>query len=597
MRQVTGNGAQSVVWLNRRQAVQSIYLLCALAIFLSSIQGVLRYLPALGQPYGGFVWMAGPVDEPPLVSFDVPDSWIGIQAGLRRYDRIVSIEGANPYTFKQVYAAHKPGDLIEYTIRRGTLILNVRVPLLTLDIQAVLRIYLFPLVVAWVWLFEGYRILRSTGDYAIYTVAFMMLVSAALISFHSYSGSLTEWYVNPWAQAFLWAPCVPLLGGLAVLFALSYPRLNMLIPRVRIIATTVLAVSGSTALFYSATYLVPQLNQFQSVARNTGIAIAATGGVLSLLAGFAGYMYGRRSDDTISTDRLRALSFFWLVALLLLAAGGLAPQFDIDIPLDAILTLTLIFPLLLRYALVGISRYQEALNERERYTREVSEIRAEQERTLVELTNMLHDTALADARGVQYSLSSLRRLIERQDTASAAKRVARLEETLGQISTSLRRAIEGARPPDLIAEGLVTAVRRFITQLQEQHPETRFEMHIDGYNEEGTPQWKTDVYWIIRTALNNVRDHAAASCVQVEMRFSGGIFNACIHDNGSGFDVFALPQIEDDPARRHLGITNMLQRAKRIGGKLDIRSAPGDTSVLLEAPVGRSSGNEIEKDK
>lgn len=591
MQHIAGDG---VARLNRRLVVHAVYLVVALAIFLSSILGVLRYLPELGQPYGGFVWMAGPADEPPLVSFDVPDSWIGIQAGLRRYDRIVAIEGANPYTFKQVYAAHQPGDLIEYTVRRGTQILNIRVPLLTLDIQAVLRIYLFALVVAWVWLFEGYRILRATADYAIYTVAFMMLVSAGLISFHSYSGSLTEWYVNPWAQAFLWAPCVPLLGGFALLFALSYPRLHTLIPHVRSIAITVLAVSGGTTLFYSATYLIPQLNQFQSVARNAGIAIAATGGGAALLAGFAGYMYGRRTNDSLSTDRLRTLSFFWLVALLLLAAGGLAPQFNIDIPLDAVLTLTLIFPLLLRYALVGISRYQEALNEREQYTREVSEIRAEQERTLVELTNMLHDTALADARGVQYSLSSLRRVLERQDTASAAERVARLEETLGQISTSLRRAIEGARPPDLIAEGLVTAVRRFITQLQEQYPETQFKLHIDNYNEEGTPQWKTDVYWIIRTALNNVRDHAAASCVQIEIRLSGGMFHACIHDNGSGFNVLALPQIEDDPARRHLGITNMRQRTQRIGGRLDFCSTPGDTSVLLEAPVGR---NEIEKDK
>jgi signal transduction histidine kinase len=53
-----------------------------------------------------------------------------------------------------------------------------------------------------------------------------------------------------------------------------------------------------------------------------------------------------------------------------------------------------------------------------------------------------------------------------------------------------------------------------------------------------------------------------------------------VADDGSGFEPA-------DPAlrSRSLGLTSMEERAKRLGGRLEIRSAPGSgTTVRLEVP-------------
>ena len=55
-----------------------------------------------------------------------------------------------------------------------------------------------------------------------------------------------------------------------------------------------------------------------------------------------------------------------------------------------------------------------------------------------------------------------------------------------------------------------------------------------------------------------------------------------VSDDGAGFDP-GDPELRS----RRLGLTSMEERAQRLGGTLEIRSAPGaGTTVQLEAPVG-----------
>jgi len=61
-----------------------------------------------------------------------------------------------------------------------------------------------------------------------------------------------------------------------------------------------------------------------------------------------------------------------------------------------------------------------------------------------------------------------------------------------------------------------------------------------------------------------------------------GLLRLEVSDDGTGFDP-ADPELR----ARRLGLTSMEERAQRLGGSLEIRSAPGaGTTVRLEAPVG-----------
>jgi signal transduction histidine kinase len=92
-----------------------------------------------------------------------------------------------------------------------------------------------------------------------------------------------------------------------------------------------------------------------------------------------------------------------------------------------------------------------------------------------------------------------------------------------------------------------------------------------------------EVLRIAQEALHNALRHAAPAALTVELRAqpSGGL-TLSVRDDGAGFDP-----ADPDLRTRHLGLTSMEERAARLGGRLSVRSAPGEgTVVTLEVPGG-----------
>ncbi|MBZ0104217.1 MAG: type IV pili methyl-accepting chemotaxis transducer N-terminal domain-containing protein [Sulfuricella denitrificans] len=79
---------------------------------------------------------------------------------------------------------------------------------------------------------------------------------------------------------------------------------------------------------------------------------------------------------------------------------------------------------------------------------------------------------------------------------------------------------------------------------------------------------ETQVLHIVQEALSNIRKHAAASNVTVEISRNGD-FVISVRDNGHGFN----PELQ--PGDSHVGISIMKERAHRIGGQLGIVSRVG----------------------
>ena len=86
-------------------------------------------------------------------------------------------------------------------------------------------------------------------------------------------------------------------------------------------------------------------------------------------------------------------------------------------------------------------------------------------------------------------------------------------------------------------------------------------------------------YRIAQEALNNVIKHAEATRVDISLLDQPDRVELHIRDDGRGFD----PQLIPDG---HLGISIMAERAKKIGGDLQIQSTPGrGTEVSLTWPA------------
>jgi signal transduction histidine kinase len=88
------------------------------------------------------------------------------------------------------------------------------------------------------------------------------------------------------------------------------------------------------------------------------------------------------------------------------------------------------------------------------------------------------------------------------------------------------------------------------------------------------------VYRIVQESLTNISRYAQASQVQVAIGRSGNVLGVEVRDNGQGFVAADVQQVK---SFGHLG---MRERARALGGRLDIVSAPGQgTVVALSIPI------------
>jgi signal transduction histidine kinase len=88
-------------------------------------------------------------------------------------------------------------------------------------------------------------------------------------------------------------------------------------------------------------------------------------------------------------------------------------------------------------------------------------------------------------------------------------------------------------------------------------------------------------------AVTNAVKHSGAARIAIAWRFNPGCVVLKINDDGRGFD----PAICAGPKEGHFGLLGIRERTERLGGRLQITSAPGTgTSIRVEIPTLPANG-------
>lgn len=91
------------------------------------------------------------------------------------------------------------------------------------------------------------------------------------------------------------------------------------------------------------------------------------------------------------------------------------------------------------------------------------------------------------------------------------------------------------------------------------------------------PDVSIALFRIIQEALANIYKHAGASQARLLLDFTPDGARLIIQDNGAGFDVNARSAPDIDHGH---GLTNIADRVRELGGRLEIESAPGSGTRL-----------------
>jgi signal transduction histidine kinase len=193
----------------------------------------------------------------------------------------------------------------------------------------------------------------------------------------------------------------------------------------------------------------------------------------------------------------------------------------------------------------------------------------------------LHDVVSQKLFSLVLTAEAASTLLDRDPPAARAQ-MARLQALAREALEELRSLLLELRPPEPDRDGLCGALRKHVAVLRRVH-DVAIELDVDDGIGAGVDKGRDlEILRIAQEALHNALRHAAAHTVAVRLAGHDGRLVLEVQDDGIGF------QPADDELRsKHLGLTSMEERARRLGGRLEIRSRPGaGTTVRLEVGLG-----------
>ncbi|MEO8543269.1 MAG: type IV pili methyl-accepting chemotaxis transducer N-terminal domain-containing protein [Burkholderiaceae bacterium] len=193
------------------------------------------------------------------------------------------------------------------------------------------------------------------------------------------------------------------------------------------------------------------------------------------------------------------------------------------------------------------------------------------------LARELHDSIAQSLAFLKIQVQLMQDALSRDDLQQAQVVLDEINVGVRESNADVRELLVHFRTrtnAEDIEPALKTTLRKF--QLQSGLTAT---LQMEGHGMPLDPDLQVQVLHIVQEALSNVRKHALASLVWLDVQ-QAPHWRFEIRDNGKGFS-----NAHDAHDENHVGLRIMRERAERIGARLDVLSVLGrGSSVILELP-------------
>jgi tetratricopeptide (TPR) repeat protein len=154
--------------------------------------------------------------------------------------------------------------------------------------------------------------------------------------------------------------------------------------------------------------------------------------------------------------------------------------------------------------------------------------------------------------------------------------------SLVELSGDLRHLSHDLHPTLLDGRGLAEALADYFVGIERRHG-LPVRLSVSGAEEPLPPEVSLGLFRIAQEALANVVRHAGARAVDVTLKVDDSVAHLEVADDGAGFDSGAVRSAGG------LGLASIEERARLLGGRCGITSAPGagtriEVTVPLTAP-------------
>ncbi|MGE5590641.1 MAG: cache domain-containing protein [Bacillota bacterium] len=234
---------------------------------------------------------------------------------------------------------------------------------------------------------------------------------------------------------------------------------------------------------------------------------------------------------------------------------------------------------------VGLENARLFAEERERRL-EARDLAIAEERN--RMAREIHDTLAQGFMGILLQLQAAEGEMG-EDVPEVRRRLARAADLARESLQEARRSVWNLRPRQLERASLPEALRQEAGGLGALGG-AELQFQAAGEERSLPPDVEAALLRVAQEAFSNIRKHAQASQVELNLEYAQSEVRLRIADNGRGFDPAARRSRSGAPDHSGFGLLSMRERVQTLGGTLEVDSRPGEgTRVCVRVPVRADS--------
>lgn len=213
---------------------------------------------------------------------------------------------------------------------------------------------------------------------------------------------------------------------------------------------------------------------------------------------------------------------------------------------------------------------QQANIELAHYAATLEQLTVSRERNRI--ASELHDTVAHTLSGTAVQLEALKSLLD-VDSEQAHILLDQALKAIRQGLTETRRALQALRASPLEDLGLLLALRS-LAEANAARGGLAVEVQLPEGKIKLPPDVEQGIYRVAQEALENVVKHSEARHAHLQLTKTNSLLTLTIMDDGRGFEADKVD------ASHHFGLKGMHERARLMGGRLEVESQPEQGAAI-----------------
>ncbi len=239
--------------------------------------------------------------------------------------------------------------------------------------------------------------------------------------------------------------------------------------------------------------------------------------------------------------------------------------------------------------------YKHLAREGERYHALLQHALSAQETERKRIARELHDETSQSLTSLTLSLQAIIGMAEMkgiQDT-DLMERLKATHSYAVHAGNEIVKLMKELRPTLLDELGMPVAIHRYAKDTLQAHG-INISAEFTGMEERLPPEVEVTLFRVAQGLIGNILEHSGARNVSIKLDRSTTECAMYIEDDGVGFDVSKITQV--DPSGRGAGLFTLKERVRLVGGRCHIKSTPGKgTTITVKIPLPEGTAHEKHK--